>query len=36
MVANEQITLGRNSYEKLKTLKYLVSLLTNQNFIHEA
>ena len=31
----EHITLGRNSYEKVKTLKYLGSLLTNQDYIHE-
>jgi hypothetical protein len=34
MVANEHITAGSNSYEKAKTLKYLGSLLRNQNFSH--
>jgi hypothetical protein len=29
------IKIGSNSYEKLKTFKYLGSLLTNQNSIHE-
>ena len=33
LVANEHITGGRNSYEKLKTFKYLGSLLTDQNSI---
>ena len=35
MMANEHITVGSNSYEKIKTLKYLDSLLTDQNPIHE-
>ena len=34
-MANELITVGSNSYEKVKTFKYLVSLLTNQNYIHK-
>ena len=33
--ANEHITLGSNSYEKVKTFKYIGSLLTNRNSIHE-
>ena len=33
MMANEQIKLGNNSYEKVKTFKYLSSPLTNQNTI---
>ena len=35
MIANELIKIGGNFYEKLKTFKYLGSLLTNQNYIHE-
>ena len=35
MIANTHIKIGSNSYEKLKTLKYLGSLLRNQNFIQE-
>ena len=35
MIANEQIKIGSNSYEKVKTFKYLGSLLTNQNSIQE-
>ena len=35
MMANEHITVGNNSYEKVKTFKYLGYLLKNQNFIHE-
>ena len=31
ILANEQI--GRNSYEKVKTFKYLGSLVTNQNSV---
>ena len=31
MIANEHIKVGSNSYEKVKTFKYLGSLLTNQN-----
>ena len=34
MMANEHIVVG-NSYEKVKTFKYLGSLLANQNSIHE-
>ena len=30
MMANEHITVGSNSYEKVKTFKYLGSLVTNQ------
>ena len=33
MIANEQITVDSNSYEKVKTVKYLGFLLTNQNSI---
>ena len=35
MMANELITVGSNSYEKVKTFKYLGSLLINQNYIYE-
>ena len=35
MIANEHIKIGSNSYEKVKTFKYLGSLLTNQNSIQE-
>jgi hypothetical protein len=35
MMANEHITLGSNSYEKVKPFKYLPSLLTNQNYVRE-
>ena len=35
MIANEHIRIDRNSYKKVKTFKYLGSLLTNQNSIHE-
>ena len=35
MIANEHIRIGSNSYEKVKTLKYLGSLVTNQNSIYE-
>ena len=34
MMANDHITVGNNSYEKLKTFKYF-GLLTNQNSIHK-
>ena len=34
-MANKHIALGSNSYEITKTFKYLGSLLTNQNSIHE-
>ena len=30
MIANEHIEIGSNSYEKVKTFKYLGSLLTKQ------
>ena len=35
MIANAHIKIGSNSYEKVKTFKYLGSLLTNQNSIQE-
>ena len=35
MKANEHIKTGSNSYEKMKTFKYLGPLLTNQNAIQE-
>ena len=35
MMANEHIRTGSNSYEKVKTFKYLGSLLINQNSIQE-
>ena len=35
MMAIEHIRIGSNSFEKVKTFKYLDSLLTNQNSIHE-
>ena len=35
VIANAHIKIGSNSYEKVKTLKYLGSLLTNQNSIQE-
>ena len=35
MTANEHITVGSNYYEKVKTFKYLGSLLINQNYVHE-
>ena len=35
MIANENINIDSNSYEKVKTFKYLGSLLTNQNFVQE-
>ena len=31
VIANEHIRIGSNSNEKVKTFKYLGSLLTNQN-----
>ena len=34
-IANEHIKIGSNSNEKVKTFKYLGSLLTNQNSIQE-
>ena len=33
MIANEHIRMGTNSYEKVKTFKYLGSLVTNQNSV---
>jgi hypothetical protein len=35
MVTNEPITVGNNSYEKVKVFKHLGSLLKNQTFSHE-
>ena len=35
MIANEHIRIGTNSYEKVKSFKYLGSLVPNQNSIHE-
>ena len=35
MIANEHIKIYSNSHKKVKTFKYLGSLLTNQNFIQE-
>ena len=35
MMLNEHFRIGSNSYEKVKTFKYLGSLLTNQNSIQE-
>ena len=35
IMANECITLGSNSYEKVKTVKFFGSLLTNQNSTHK-
>ena len=35
MIANVHINIGSNSYEKVKTFKYLGSLLTNQNYFQE-
>ena len=35
MIANELIKIGSNSYEEVKTFKYLGSLVTNQNSIQE-
>ena len=35
LIANEHIRIGSNSYEKVKTLKYLGPLMTNQISIHE-
>ena len=35
IIANAHIKIGSNSYEKVKTFKYLGSLLTNQNSIQE-
>ena len=33
MIANEHIRIDSNSYKKVKTFKYLGSLVTNQNSI---
>ena len=35
MIANAHIKIGSNSYEKVKTFKYLGSFLANQNYIQE-
>ena len=35
MLVNAHIKIGSNSYEKVKTFKYLGSLWTNQNHIQE-
>ena len=35
MIANEHINIGRNSYEKVKTFKYLGYLWINKNSIQE-
>ena len=35
LIPNEHIKIGSNSYEKVKTFKYLGSLLTNKNSIQE-
>ena len=35
MIANAHIQIGSNSYEKVKTFKYVGSLLTNQNYIRD-
>ena len=35
MISNAHIKIGSNSYEKVKTFKYLGSLSTNQNYIQE-
>ena len=35
IIANAHIKIGSNSYGKVKTFKYLGSLLTNQNYIQE-
>ena len=35
MMENEHITVGTNYCEKVKTFKYLGSLLTNENSVHE-
>ena len=34
-IANEHIRIGSHSYEKVKTFKYLGSLVTNKNFVQE-
>ena len=35
MRAKEHIVVGSKSYEKVKTFKYMGSLLTNKNSIHD-
>ena len=35
VIANEHVSIGSNSYEKVKTFKFLGTLLTNQNCIQE-
>ena len=35
MIANEHIRIGSHSYEKMKTFKYLGSLVANQNYIQK-
>jgi len=35
MMTNEEITADINSYEKMKSFKYIGSLLRNQNSIYE-
>ena len=35
IIANAHVKIGSNSYKKVKTFKYLGSLLTNQNSIQE-
>jgi hypothetical protein len=35
MMGNEDMIVSSNLYEKVKTFKYLSSLLTNQNSIHK-
>ena len=35
MIANEHVWIGNNFYEKVKTFKYLGSLVKNQNSIQE-
>ena len=35
MIANAHIKIGSNSYKRVKTFKYLGSLLTNQSSIQE-
>ena len=34
MMAHKHIIVGNNSYEKVKTFKYVGSLLINENSIH--
>ena len=35
IMENEHVKIGNNLYEKLKTLKYVGSLLKNQKSVHE-